>query len=151
MFKKKEDIKIWICIEVDIINNLYKKFSYTSQVTSFCYNDEISLQFNIFNKGIIIEPKSIEWIEPIKSEAPIGIYEKTKFISPIEFNQLRACEIETQILFWKNKLPEDDGGIVEKFKKIFRKFFKIKNIQFDESKFYFYKFEMKANKIGLLK
>ena len=84
--QKKEDIKIWICIEVDIINNLYKKFSYTSQVTSFCYNDEISLQFNIFNKGIIIEPKSIEWIEPIKSEAPIGIYEKIKFISPIEFN-----------------------------------------------------------------
>ena len=149
--QKKEDIKVWICTEVDIINNLYKKFSYTSQVTSFCYNDEISLQFNIFNKGTIIEPKSIEWIEPIKSEAPIGIYEKTKFISPIEFDQLRACEIETQILFWKNKLPEDDGGIVEEFKKIFGKFFKIKNIQFDESKFYFYKFEMKANKIGLLK
>ena len=148
---KKNDTKIWLCTELDIINNLYKKFSYTSQVTSFCYNDEILLQFNIFNKGTFIEPKYIEWTEPVISEAPVEIYEKKKFISSIEFDQLRACEIETQILFWKKRLPEDDRGIIEDFKKIFGKFFKINNIYFNESKFYFYKFEMKAIKIGLLK
>ena len=148
--QNKKDIKVWLCTELDIINNTYKKFTYTSQVIPFCYNDEILLQFNIFSKGNNIVPNSIEWCDPIVSDAPSGIYEKTKFITSIEFDQLRACEVETQILFWKNKLP-DDEEIIESFTKIFSKFFKIKNIYFDESKFYFFKIEMKASKIGLLK
>ena len=149
--QNKNDIKIWLCTEINIINGSYKKFTYTSQVIPFSYNDEILLQFNIFSKGNNINPISIEWTDPIESFAPIERYEKTQFISNIEYDQLRASEVETQILFWKNKLPKDDGGIIDNFKKIFEKFFKIKKINYDESKFYFYKFEMKAIKIGTIK
>ena len=149
--QKKDDIKIWICTELDIINNTFKNFSYTSQVSSFCYNDEIILQLNIFSKGNNIDPNSIEWIYPVESFASSEIYEKKEFISPIEYDQLRACEVETQILFWKNKLLKDDKGIIDDLKNIFEKYFIIKKIHFDVSKFYFYKFEMKANKIGLIK
>ena len=147
----KKDIKLWLCTELDKINNLYKKFTYTSQVASFSYQDEIILQLNIFSKGNIIDPDSIEWTDPIESNAITGVYENSEFISSIPFDQLRACEVETQILFWKKKLPDDDGGIVNDFKNIFEKFFKIKEIYFDKSKFYFFKFVMEANQIGLLK
>ena len=149
--QKKEDIKLWLCTELDKINNSYKKFSYTSQVSSFCYNDEIILQFNIFSKGNNIEVKSIEWIDPVESLAPIEVYQRTNFIPSIDFDQLRACEVEEQILFWKRKIPEDDYIIIEEFKKIFKSNFDIKNISYDVSKFYFYKIEMEANKIGLVK
>ena len=149
--QNKDDIKLWLCTELDVVNNSYKKFSYTSQVASFSFKDEILLQFNIFSKGNNIEPNSIEWTEPIESYAATEVYENSKFISSISFDQIRACEVETQILFWKNKLPKDDRGIINDFKKIFEKFFEIKKIFFDESKFYFFKIEMKANKIGLLK
>ena len=147
----KSDIKIWICTELNKINNVYKKFTYTSQVSSFCYKDIIKFQFNIFSKDNIIDPKSIEWTEPVISIVPGGIYEKSKFISKYSFDQIRACEVETQILFWKNQLPEDDDNIVNKVKRIYGKLFDIQNIRYDVSKFYFFKIEMKAKKIGLLK
>ena len=149
--KNKKDINIWICTELNKINNTSKNFTYTSQVSSFCFKDIIKLQFNIFSEGNIINPISIEWTEPAISLAPGGVFEKSKYISPYSFDQIRACEVETQILFWKNLLPENDGGIVNEVKKIYGKFFEIKNIRYDISKFYFFKIEMKANKIGCLK
>ena len=149
--KNKKDINIWICTELNKINNASKNFTYTSQVSSFCHGDMINLQFNIFSEGNIINPISIEWTEPAISLVPGGVFEKSKYISPYSFDQIRACEVETQILFWKNILPENDGGIVNEVKKIYGKFFDIQNIRYDVSKFYFFKVEMKANKIGCLK
>ena len=149
--QKKSDIKLWLCTELEEINNLYKKYSYTSQVSSFCYQDEIILIFNIFSKGNNINLNSIEWMEPIISNAILGVYENSKFISSFKYDQLRACEVETQILFWKNITPNIDGGIVDNFKKIYEKNFEIKNIYFDISKFYFFKFEMIAKNIGIIK
>ena len=148
---KKEDIKLWLCTELDMVDNISKKFTYTSQVPSFSYQDIIKLQLNIFSKGNSIEPKSIEWSEPIISNTKLEVYQNTNFISPITYDQLRACEVETQILFWKKSLPEDYGGIVHEFEKIFEKFFEIKNIWYDVSKFYFFKIETIASKTGLIK
>ena len=149
--QKKEDIKLWLCTELDFVNNCFKKFTYTSQVASFCYQDIFELQFNIFSHGNNISPKDIEWSEPIITDSKPYIYQNTSFISSTSFDQLRACEVENQILFWKNKLPDDDCGIVKDFKEIFQKFFKIKNITYDVSKFYFFKFVLIANKKGVLK
>ena len=148
---KKDEIKLWICTELDNVNDVNKKFSYISQVGSFCYQDIIELQFNIFSEGNNISPISIEWIDPIISKSWPYVYQNSKFISSISYDQLRACEVETQILFWKNNLPKNDGGIINEFKKIYEKFFEIKNISYDVSKFYFFKFVTVANKKGWLK
>ena len=148
---KKNNIRLWLCTELDKIYNSYKKFTYTSQVSSFAYQDEIELEFNIFRKGNNLNMNSIEWTEPIITNIEVGIFENTNFISSIKYDQLRACEVETQVLFWKNSLPEDDDGIVNNFKKIYGKNFEIKEILFDISKFYFFKFETVAKKAGLIK
>ncbi len=148
---KKKDIKLWICTELSKINNSYKKFSYTSQVSSFSYKDEFELEFNIFSKGNNIDPKTIEWIKPNISDASIDFFKNTNFISSVKYDQLRDCEVETQILFWKNIIQEDDKKFVADVLEIFEKFFKIKDIQYYVSKFHFFKFEMIANKIGILK
>ena len=148
---KKNNIRLWLCTELDKIYNSYKKFTYTSQVSSFAYEDELELEFNIFSKGNNLDMNSIEWTEPIITNIEVGIYENTNFISSIKYDQLRACEVETQILFWKNRLPEDDGGIVNNFRKIYGKNFEIKEILFDISKFYFFKFEIVAKNVGLIK
>ena len=147
----KRDIKVWLCSEIDVVNNIYKKFSYTSQVPSFCYNDIIELNFNILSEGNRVEPISVEWAEPIITSAKTQIYQNSTYISSIKYDQLRSCEVETQILFWKNNLPSDDGNIIEDFKKIFDKFFKIKKISYDVSKFYFFKIITIANKTGVIK
>ena len=147
----KRDIKVWLCSEIDIVNNIYKKFTYTSQVPSFCYHDIIELNFNILSEGISVEPISVEWAEPIITSAKIQIYQNSTYISSIKYDQLRSCEVETQILFWKNNLPSDDENIIEDFKTLFDKFFKIKSISYDVSKFYFYKIITIANKKGKLK
>ena len=149
--QNKKDIKLWICTELGKVNNLNKKFSYTSQVSTFSYNDEIILKLNIFSNGTNLDPQNVEWTEPIISYANTGTYENSKFICSIKYDQLRACEIETQILFWKNKINEEEYEVVENVKKIFSKFFEIKEINYDISKFYFFKFKMIANKIGILK
>ena len=148
---KKEDIKIWICTELDVINNIKNKFSYTSQVPPFYYQDIFELQFNIFSKGNSIEPISIEWSEPIITNIKPYVYQNSKYLSSIKFDQLRACEVEKQILFWKRNLPKDDNGIINDFESIFGKYFKIKIIEYDISKYYFFKFETTANKKGYLK
>lgn len=148
--QNKKDIKLWLCTELNKVNKIRNKFTYTSQISSFAYLDEIILKFNLFSKGNNIDPNSIEWTEPIISTENLDIYENSTFISPVEYDQLRACEVETQILFWKNKIF-NDKGIVEDFKKIFEKNFKIKEVNYDISKFYFFKFKMVANKVGVLK
>ena len=148
----KRDIKLWLCSEIDVVNNMYKKFSYTSQVPSFCYNDIIELNFNILSEGNSVEPISVEWAEPIITSAKNQIYQNSSYISSIKYDQLRSCEVETQILFWKhNNFPSDDGNIIEEFKKIYEKFFKIKNISYDISKYYFFKIITIANKKGVIK
>ena len=151
--RRKKDINIWICTELDIINNIYKKFTYSSQVSSFSYGDEIELQFNIFSKGNCIDSLTVEWTDPVITKSPTSVYENSRFISKISFDQLRACEVETQILFWKNDLPKDekDKKILEDFKEIYKKNFKITSIKFDISKFYFYKIQMIAEKEGIIK
>ena len=149
--QNKDDIKLWLCTELDVVNNLFKNFSYTSQVPSFCYQDKFELQFNIFSKGNSIDPNSIEWIVPTITKVKPEIYQNSNFISSLSFDRLRDCEVETQILFWKNNLPKDDKGIVNDFIKTYEKLFKIKNISYDISKYYFYRFSTIAYKKGLLK
>ena len=145
--KKKNDIKLWLCTELD----RNKSFTYTSQISSFSYLDEMILELNIFSKDNNIEPNSIEWIEPNITNEQINIFENTNFISSIQFDELRSCEVEVQVLFWKNIITEDIVNIVEEFKNIFEEFFEIKEINYDISKYYFFKFKMIANKVGILK
>ena len=145
--QNKKDIKLWLCTELD----KNKIFTYTSQISSFSYLDEMILELNIFSKDNNIEPNSIEWIEPNISEEQLNIFENTNFISSIQFNELRSCEVEIQVLFWKNIITKDIVNIVEEFKNIFEEFFEIKEINYDISKYYFFKFKMIANKVGILK
>ena len=149
--QNKAKIKKWISSEMNTMKNYHKTISYTSQVSTFSFGDEIQIQINIFNVNNILEPDTIEWNEPIISPESGEIYENTKFINNISFDPLRACEIEKQILLWHDRLNEEQHPICIEVKEIYEKYFKIKNIYFDRSKFCFYKFIMIPYKIGLLK
>ena len=146
--QEKNKINKWISSEINTMKNFHKTISYTSQVSSFCYGDEIQMQINIFNINNIIEPESMEWCEPIISFAQPDIYETTKFINNISFDQLRACEVEKQILLWHDKLNKEQMNIYNEVNEIFKNFFKIKSIYFDKSRFCFYKIVMIPYKIG---
>ena len=148
--QKKSKIKKWISSEINTMKNYHKTISYTSQVSSFSYGDEIQIQINVFNITNILEPKTLEWYEPIISPINCEIYENTKFINKVIYDPLRACEIEKQALLWHDKINEDFLQICEEVKEIYKNFFKIKNIFFDKSKFCFYKFVMIPYKVGLL-
>ena len=149
--RNKKDIKLWFCTESGLKNSTNKNITYTSQISSFSYQDELILELNIFSKGNNVEPNSIEWSEPNISNEIMDIYENNSFISSIKFDPLRACEVELQVLFWKNIINKDIVNIIDDFKNIFQNNFKIQEIYYDISKFYFFKFKMIANKVGVLK
>ena len=148
--QKKTKINKWITTEINTMKNYYKTISYTSQVSSFSYGDEIQFQINLFNINNILEPSSVEWFAPVVSFINYQVYENTKFINNIPYDPLRACEVEKQILLWHDKFSKEQMLVFEEIKAIFEKMFKIKNIYFDKSKYSFYKIVMVPKKIGFL-
>ena len=150
--QKKSSIKKWISSEINTTRNFQKNFaiSYSSQISAFSYLDEIQIQINIFNRNNIINPKKFEWCEPIISSIEPDIYEKTKFFNNVVYDQLRACEIEMQILFWSHNLTSKQKNLIEDIKKIFEKFFLIKDVFANSCKYDFYKIIMRPTKTGVL-
>ena len=150
--QKKENIKKWISSEINTSRNFQKNkaISYTSQVSSFSYEDEIQIQINIFNMRNTMNPYSLEFCEPIISYIEPEIYEKIKFINKMNFDFLRACEVEMQILYWSFYLNEKQTFLVNEIKKIFENFFEIKNIWVNTCKYDFYKLVMTPVKKGLI-
>ena len=150
--QKKSSIKKWISSEINTSRNFQKNqaISYSSQISPFSYEDEIQIPINIFNIKNGVNPYSLEWCEPIISYIEPEIYEKTKFINKINFDPLRACEVEMQILYWSLNLSEKQNILVNEVKKFFENFFLIKNIWANSCKYDFYKLEMTPIKKGLL-
>ena len=150
--QKKSSIKKWISSEINTSRNFQKNqaISYSSQISPFSYEDEIQIPINIFNIKNRVNPYSLEWCEPIISYVEPEIYEKTKFINKINFDPLRACEVEMQILYWSLNLNEKQNILVNEVKKFFENFFLIKNIWANSCKYDFYKLEMTPIKKGLL-
>ena len=150
--QKKSKIKRWISSEINSSFNFQKNsvISYTSQISSFSYLDEIQLQVNIFNIKNTINPTTLEWCSPLISSIEPEIYEKTKYINDINYDQLRACEIEMQILFWSCNLKEKQSLLIKEVKKIFEKFFLIKKVMYNSCKYDFYKIVMTPVKVGLI-
>ena len=150
--QKKSSIKKWISSEINTSRNFQKNqaTSYSSQISPFSYEDEIQIPINIFNIKNRVNPYSLEWCEPIISYVEPEIYEKTKFINKINFDPLRACEVEMQILYWSLNLSEKQNILVNEVKKFFENFFLIKNIWANSCKYDFYKLEMTPIKKGLL-
>ena len=150
--QKKSSIKKWISSEINTSRNFQKNqaISYSSQISPFSYEDEIQIPINIFNIKNGVNPYSLEWCEPIISYVEPEIYEKTKFIHKINFDSLRACEVEMQILYWSLNLNEKQNILVNEVKKFFENFFLIKNIWANSCKYDFYKLEMTPIKKGLL-
>ena len=148
--QEKSKIKKWISTEINMMKNVHKTISYTSQVSSFSYNDEIQIQINLFNNNNIVEPDSIEWCEPIVSFASPLVYENTKFINNINYDELRACEVEKQILLWHDKLTKEQMAIYSEVSYIFKNYFKFQNVYYDKSRFCFYKFVMVPYKLGFV-
>ena len=150
--QKKSSIKKWISSEINTSRNFQKNFSisYTSQISAFSYLDEIQIQINIFNRNNIINPKKFEWCEPNISFVEPDIYEKTKFINDVVYDQLRSCEIEMQVLYWSHNLTSKQKNLINEINKIFEKFFLIKDAVANSCKYDFYKLTMRPIKKGVL-
>ena len=146
--KKKNDIKIWLNSEIYHINKIYKRFTYGPQISTFSFGDEIKFIVNVFNKDFQLNPSYIEWLTPVINDIENDAYEKTKFKKYDYFDPLRSCEIEVQILIWEN-CPPQYSLIVNEYKKILIKNFKIINVMFYKNKYKFYKFETIAYKTGV--
>ena len=146
----KNQIKIWFSSEIEVYNKVKKRFTYCSPISSFSYGDTIQIEVNIFSKNRNLNPFSIEIYDikvfPLEY---VSLYEKNHFISFAPYDPYRSSEIETLIQFWRtegiNKI------FCEEFRRIFEKNFKINQISYDINKIYFYKINMVANKIGIIK
>ena len=150
--QKKSSIKKWVSSEINTSYNIQKNqaISYTSQVSSFSYLDEIRIPINIFNINNVIDQGILEWCEPVIYYIEPAFYEKTKYVNNLIYDPLRSCEIEMQILFWSIYPNEKQKIIINEVKKVMGKYFEIKNIWATTCKYDFYKMLMKPNKTGLL-
>ena len=147
--KSKSDIKIWLHTELFKENNFFKKFTYSSQISSFSYGDEIKFEINIFNQKKQINPKSIRWLPPVITDIEFNIYEANKFITNQIFDPLRCNEIEIQTLIWKEIPINNKNEFLQEFSNIFKKNFDIKNIYTYTSKHIFYKIKLIAKRKGI--
>ena len=147
--KSKNDIKIWLHTELFKENNFSKKFTYSSQISSFSYGDEIKFEINIFNQKKQINPKSIRWLPPVITDIEFNIYEANKFITNQIFDPLRCNEIEIQTLIWKEIPINNKNEFLQEFSNIFKKNFDIKNIYTYTSKHIFYKIKLIAKRKGI--
>ena len=142
--QNKKSIETWINNEINPLRNNIKNFSYTSQISSFSYEDEFKIFFNVSN----LIPKSIEWVEPVISSVNPAIYRKGIFLSKVLYDSLRASEVENQILLWREKLEEQQILLSKEIREIYGNYFEIKEVVYDKSKFYFYRIEMIAKRKG---
>lgn len=147
--KTKNNIKLWLHTELFKMNNYSKNFTYSSQVSSFSYGDEIKFEINIFNQKQQLNPKSIQWLPPVITNNISNIFEANKFISNQIFDPLRCNELEIQTLIWEEVSNINNNTLLEEFTIIFKKNFKIKDIYTYTSKHIFYKIKIVANKIGI--
>ena len=149
--KKKNNIKLWLHTELFKENNFSKIFTYSSQISSFSYGDEMIFEINIFSEKQQLNPISIQWIPPTITDIEDKTFEVNKFISYDNvFDPLRCNETEIQTLKWE-EVPIINNNIVllHDFLKIFEKFFIIKGIYKYTSKHIFYKIKTIANKKGI--
>ena len=142
----RKNIKVWYNTEIFYVNRIFKRFTFSSQVSSFSFCDEIKLIFNIFNEENIIIPKSVKWMEPKIINIQEKNFKKIKYNTRIN-DPLRICEIEKQILTWREYL-NGNPIIIREFINIFQKYFKITGVFYDKDKIDFYKIEMVAFKKG---
>ena len=148
--KKKNNIKLWLHTELFKENNYSKIFTYSSQISSFSYGDEIKFEINIFNQKQQINPNSIQWVPPIITDIINNNFEVNKFISSESFDPLRCNETEIQTLIWEEvSIKNNNISLLHEFIKIFEKYFIIKEIYIYNSKNIFYKIKTIANKKGL--
>ena len=149
--KKKNNIKLWLHTELFKENNYSKLFTYSSQISSFSYGDEIKFVINIFSENQQLNPISIQWITPTITDIEDKSFEVNKFISNNNvFDPLRCNEIEIQTLIWEEvPVNKNNNVLLHEFLKIFEKFFIIKGIYTYTSKHIFYKIKTVANKKGV--
>ena len=147
---KKSKIKLWLHTELFKINNCPKKFTYSSQISSFSFGDEIKFEINIFNQKNQLNPNSIQWLPPVITQIENNIFEANKFISNSKFDPLRCCEIEIQTLIWEEiSINNNNNILIKEFLKIFEKNFIVEEFYKYTSKHIFYKIKMIANKKGI--
>ena len=149
---RKKDISFWCGNECEIFNENPKRFSYIKPILPFIKGDSIQITINIFSKDMIVNPNTIKW-KTIKIErAPDGFYQKALLKSPYPFDNLRACETENMVYYWKdNQEFLEKSKLIKDFIKIFEKKFLIEKILYDTPRILLFKVIMRADKTGVLK
>ena len=148
--KKKGKCNFWICSEYEEYKGNLKRICYLQPVLSYSKNDNIIFKINIFSVDGYILPNSLEFI-PLKIEkiqnSKNKSYDKL-YIKQRNFDILRDCEIEMIVHLWKNITSLSNHEIINNVSSIYSSFFDIEDVQYDITKFYIFKFKMKAKKKG---
>ena len=149
---RKKDISYWCGNECEIFHENPKRFSYIKPILPFIKGDSIQITINIFSKDMIVNPNTIKW-KPLKIErAPDGFYQKALLKSPYPFDNLRACETENMVYYWKdNQEFLEKSRLIKDFIKIFEKKFLMEKILYDTPRILLFKIIMRADKTGVLK
>lgn len=147
--KQKNNVVIWFSSECEVFNENVHRFCYSQPILPFFTNDTIELNINIYSRNGFVNPFSIKWNELKVEDAPRGFYQKSMLKCPYQFNSLRACEVENMIHFWRGENTfVYNNPLINEFKKIFKRHFKIEKVNYDVSKIYLYKIRMRAESVG---
>lgn len=147
--KRKNNVVIWFSSECEVFNENVHRFCYSQPILPFFTNDTIELNINIYSRNGFVNPFSIKWNELKVEDAPGGFYQKSMLKCPYQFNSLRACEVENMIHFWRGENTfVYNNPLINEFKKIFKRHFKIEKVNYDVSKIYLYKIRMRAESVG---
>lgn len=149
--QKSKNVMMWLASEVEVYNKLISRFCYSQPIGSYVKGDILEFRMNIFSKQSELNPFSIKW-KPMTSEpSSKGFYQKSLLKCSYAYDALYACEIENMIHIWKSGQALENKMLIQDFSKYYMKHFVIRDVVYDYSKIYFYKFRMKANREGKIK
>lgn len=155
--RKKSEICRWFASEAEEYKNYILRHCYCQPVVSYSIDDYLEIRLNLLSKDSSIITSSIKWEDMIisnslSSESTLFInYTKDLRIKSIVFDYMRFCELETFVHLWKNAFGLKNKTVPNEFREYFKSIFEIKVISYDIMKFYIYKAEMKACKVGFIK
>lgn len=150
----------WIASESEEYNTTYRRFVYRIPIQTFRIGDYIVIKITLMSLEGIFDSGKFEWIKMQNSY----IGNKKTFIqmskslcrnfnkkTEKEFDKLRFCEIERMVHIWKSVEGLTKKYFVNDIKKIFDNLFDIEEFQYDVRKFYLFRINLKAKRVGLLK
>ena len=143
----------WVASEASEDNDKIKRHTYVSPVAQLAQGDEFEISMPVVSDTVLADPFSfkvkVRNFEVKNSEFLSWKKNLVKFSHPLDSS--RCCDLETLVHSWKTPTGVEYGKGLRKLLEYMSQFMELVDEKYDYYKFYLYRFEFVATKVGTIK